>query len=66
MTSLFNGKLKFSFYTSIKRYDIEDADMEFEIITNLNPEPNQATIKVHNLAESTRNLMTADHQGIEF
>lgn len=66
MTSLFNGKLKFSFFTSVKRYDIEEADMEFNIISNLNPEPNQATIRIHNLAESTRNLMTADHQGIEF
>jgi hypothetical protein len=66
MTSLFNGKLKLSFFTNVKRYDIEDADIEFEIITNLNPEPNQATIKIHNLAESTRNLFTADHQGIEF
>lgn len=66
MVSLFNGKLKLSFYTAIQRFDIEDADMEFDIVTNLNPEPNQATIKVHNLAETTRNLFSADHQGIEF
>ncbi len=66
MTSLFNGRIKLSMYVSVKRYDIEEADMEFEIITNLNKEPNQATIRVHNLAESTRNLFSSDHQGIEF
>lgn len=66
MTSLFNGNLKLSFYTSFQRFDIEEADMEFDIVTNLNPEPNQATIKIYNLAETTRSLFTADHQGIEF
>lgn len=66
MTSLFNGKIKLSFYTAVKRYDIEDADMEFDIVTNLNKEPNQAVIRVYNLASSTQKLFNADHQGIEF
>lgn len=69
MTSLFNGKVKLSFYTSVKRYDIESAvgaDMEFDIVTNLNKQPNQAVIRVHNLAQSTQKLFNADHQGIEF
>ena len=69
MTSLFNGQIKLSFYTAVKRYDIESsegAEMEFDIVTNLNKEPNQAVIRVYNLSKSTRKLFNADHQGIEF
>lgn len=66
MTSLFNGRTKLSFYTSNKRYDITEAEIEFDIVTNLNPEPNQAVIRVHNLAQSTQRLFNANHQGIEF
>ncbi len=66
MSSLFNGKTELRIFTSLKRYDVKDLDMEFDILAHKRSQPNQATIKVYNMAESTRNLLEADHQGIEF
>jgi hypothetical protein len=40
--------------------------MDFDILARRDSKPNQAKIVVYQLSETTRNLLSADHQGVEF
>lgn len=66
MAQIFQPKTKLVFYASGIKHEIEDLYMDFEITLSSLSVPNQATIKVFNLAAPTRALFQERHQAIEF
>jgi hypothetical protein len=53
-------------FTSAQVYTIRDLDMDFSIISTRQKDPNTAQIVIYNLSEQTKNILTSDHQAIEF
>ncbi len=66
MGLLFNPKVELRVYVGTDLYTIKGLYMDFDILARRDSKPNTAKITVQNLSETTRNLMSADHQGIEF
>lgn len=75
MPSLFNRSIQLDLFadnqkiTVAKPGDVPGIDqlfIEFDIDVSRNEEPNRAKISVYNLNETSRSLLSASHQGVEF
>jgi len=58
-TELVNPKVAIKLYSAVKTYEIESGGpnelvVEFDIVKDLDEEPNEAEIAIHNLSEGTR------------
>lgn len=66
MGLLFNPKVEMRVFVGSDLYTIKGLYMDFDILAHRGSKPNIAKIVVQNLSETTRNLISADHQGLEF
>lgn len=70
MTILFDRSVELRVFADNQKITLvkpgeESLDIDFDVVTSSDKEPNRAKIIVYNLSETTRNLIGANHQGVE-
>jgi len=62
---LFGRTVKLIIYADNKATIITDLDIEFDVMSSLDKQPNTAVVRVYQLSEYTRNLFQEEHQAVE-
>jgi hypothetical protein len=71
MPLLFNRTVRLNVFAgntqiTLAKPGAQSFDIEFDIWASLDKEPNTAKIIIYNLSETTRNVLSGGHQGVEF
>ena len=65
MPLLYNRYIELHVSTLIRKFKIRKLHFEFTVDLSRDSTPNLCSVKIYNLSENTRNLLTEDHQAIE-